>query len=241
VTFEVFDVYLEPLVDELLELWAGVPAYDITKDTGERSFQLRAMLLWTIHDFPGYGTVGGFAHQGYAACPWCGADLGAEHSVELGKCTYGGTRRWLPAEHPYRSDAMKCHFNGQMEDRPPPHVVSVEEQMQHAADYTAWKENGNSGGVTGDPSKIHGVKRLSILHRLPYWKVSLSFQSEVIYQSYESTEVINQSCRSGFRVMYQSHFVSDCRMTAAHRPLLVLQFLQQVLSEYGYIQGRCKL
>jgi hypothetical protein len=177
VTSEVFDVYLEPLVDELLELWAGVPAYDITKDMGQRSFQLRAMLLWTIHDFPGYGTVGGFAHQGYAACPWCGADLGAEHSVELGKCTYGGTRRWLPAEHPYRSDAMKWHFNGEIEDRPPPHAVSVEEQMQHAADYRAWKENGNSGGVTGDPSKIHGVKRLSSLHRLPYWKVSHSPRS----------------------------------------------------------------
>jgi len=38
VTSEVFNVYLEPLVDELLELWAGVPAYDITKDVGHRSF-----------------------------------------------------------------------------------------------------------------------------------------------------------------------------------------------------------
>ena len=61
-TSETFDVYLEPVVEELLELWVGIPAYDVTKDVGCRSFQLRAMLLWTIHDFPGYGTVGGFAH-----------------------------------------------------------------------------------------------------------------------------------------------------------------------------------
>jgi hypothetical protein len=178
VTSEVFDVYLEPLVDELLELWAGVPAYDITKDTGHRSFELRAMLLWTIHDFPGYGTVGGFSHQGYAACPWCGQDLGAEHSLELGKCTYGGTRRWLPPHHPYRADAMKEHFNGHKEERPLPRAVSVEEQMQHAADYAVWKAGVSRDGATGDPSKVHGVKRLSILHRLPYWKVSVCLATE---------------------------------------------------------------
>jgi hypothetical protein len=62
-----------------------IPAYDIMKDVGSRSFTLRGMLLWTIHDFLGYGTVGGFSHQGNAACPCCRSELGAEHSVELGK------------------------------------------------------------------------------------------------------------------------------------------------------------
>ena len=116
VTSETFDVYLEPLVEELLELWARIPAYNVTKDVGCRSFQLRTMLLWTIHDFPGYDTVGGFTHQGYAACPWCGSQLGGQHLVELGKQTYGGTRRWLPEDHPYRSEEMKIHFNGEMEN-----------------------------------------------------------------------------------------------------------------------------
>jgi hypothetical protein len=77
VTAEVFDVYLEPILEELLQLWVGVPAYDCTKDEGSRFFTLRGVLLWTIHDFPGYGTVGGFSHQGYAACPLCGSQLGA--------------------------------------------------------------------------------------------------------------------------------------------------------------------
>jgi hypothetical protein len=156
----------------LLELWEGVPAYDVTKDVGSRSFQLRAMLLWTIHDFPGYGTVEGFSHQGYAACPWCGVDLGAEHSVELGKQTYAGTRRWLPEDHPYRSAAMKDHFDGQMETGPKPREVTVEEQIEHARNCEAWRAAGHKDGGTGDPSKLHGVKRLSSLHRLPYWQVS---------------------------------------------------------------------
>jgi hypothetical protein len=68
VTSECFDVYLEPLVEELLELWSCVLAFDITKEEGLRNFKLRAMLIWTIHDFLGYGTVGGFAHQGFVAC-----------------------------------------------------------------------------------------------------------------------------------------------------------------------------
>lgn len=174
VTGDVFDVYLEPLVEELLELWAGVPAHDVTKDAGEKAFQLRAMLLWTIHDFPGYGTVGGFCHQGYAACPWCGEHLGAEHSIELSKQTYGGTRRWLPEDHPYRSEGMKDHFDGLMENRSKPRAVTVEEQMQHALQCEAWKAAGNREGAAGDPSKIFGLKRLSILFRLPYWRVSVS-------------------------------------------------------------------
>jgi hypothetical protein len=125
VTSEVFDVYLQPLVEEFLELWRGIPAYDIAKDVGSRSFTLRALLLWTIHDFPGYGTVGGFAHKRYTACPWCGPDLGVEHSVELGKQTYGGTRRWLPEQHAYRGVHMQGHFNGEAESRAKPRVVSV--------------------------------------------------------------------------------------------------------------------
>jgi len=85
VTVDVFDVYLEPLVDKLLQLWEGIPAYDIAKEARARDFTLRAMLLWTIHDFPDYGTVGGFSHQGFAACPCCDCNLNAEHFVELGK------------------------------------------------------------------------------------------------------------------------------------------------------------
>jgi hypothetical protein len=153
VTSEVFDVYLEPLVEEFLQLWEGVTVYDVTAELGLRMFMVRGVLMWTIHDFPGYGTVGGFFHQGYAACPWCGPELGAEHSIELGKQTYGGTRRWLPDDHKYRSPELKDHFNGEVETHAKPRPVTVEEQLQYPADYTAWKEAGNREGGAGDPSR----------------------------------------------------------------------------------------
>jgi hypothetical protein len=101
VTLELFDVYMEPLVEELLELWISVVGYDVTKPVGFCAFMLCVVLLRTIHDFSRYGTVGRFAHQGYAGCPWCGLELGAKHFVEFGKQTYGGTRRWLPENHKY--------------------------------------------------------------------------------------------------------------------------------------------
>ena len=63
-TGEHLDVYLEPLVEELLQLWKGVSAYDVCQDVGHQKFTLRGMLIWTIHDYPGYGAVSGFSHQG---------------------------------------------------------------------------------------------------------------------------------------------------------------------------------
>ena len=39
VTSEFFDVYLEPLVEELVQLWKGVIAYDVLKDLGSPDIQ----------------------------------------------------------------------------------------------------------------------------------------------------------------------------------------------------------
>ncbi|GJY16687.1 hypothetical protein Tco_0387109 [Tanacetum coccineum] len=45
------DVYLRPLIDDLKDLWAlkGVKTIDVA--TGQ-TFNMRAILLWTINDFP---------------------------------------------------------------------------------------------------------------------------------------------------------------------------------------------
>ncbi|TYK13546.1 uncharacterized protein E5676_scaffold299G00220 [Cucumis melo var. makuwa] len=51
------DVYLQPLIDELKELWNnGVRTFD---RTNEEYFRLHACLLWTINDFPAYGDLSG--------------------------------------------------------------------------------------------------------------------------------------------------------------------------------------
>ena len=49
------DVYLQPLVEELRELWdVGVEVYDASS---KNVFQLCAALMWIVHDFPAYADV----------------------------------------------------------------------------------------------------------------------------------------------------------------------------------------
>ena len=63
------DVYLAPLVEDLKFLWeVGVEAYDAYK---KQHFRLKAILLWTINDFPAYGNLSGCSIKGYYACPIC--------------------------------------------------------------------------------------------------------------------------------------------------------------------------
>ena len=49
------DVFMEPFVCDLLKLWIGIPVMNMSKPEGERNFNLRAMLIWTVNDFPAYG------------------------------------------------------------------------------------------------------------------------------------------------------------------------------------------
>ena len=44
------NVYIEPLIDELLKLWNGITMYDISRLIGHQQLQFHAMLVWTIHD-----------------------------------------------------------------------------------------------------------------------------------------------------------------------------------------------
>lgn len=63
------DVYLQPLVDELLQLWeVGVQTYDISL---KQNFQMKAALMWTISDFPAYGMLSGWSTAGRLSCPYC--------------------------------------------------------------------------------------------------------------------------------------------------------------------------
>ena len=92
------DIYLEPLVEDLKELWnKGVVVYDAYE---ERYFNLKAMLLWTINDFPAYGNLAGCTTKGKTACPICGEDTCAKWLKNCMKFSYQHTRRFLPLNHP---------------------------------------------------------------------------------------------------------------------------------------------
>jgi hypothetical protein len=54
------DVYLQPLVDELKELWEGIHVYDVLIPiTIERSFTLYGICAYTTHDYLGFGVFSG--------------------------------------------------------------------------------------------------------------------------------------------------------------------------------------
>ena len=52
--FQVKDmnVYIEPLIDELLKLCNGITMYDVSRPIRQRQFQFHAMVVWTIYDAP---------------------------------------------------------------------------------------------------------------------------------------------------------------------------------------------
>ncbi|NAW44972.1 hypothetical protein FGF76_23525, partial [Salmonella sp. gx-f4] len=52
------DIYLQPLIEKLKQLWAGVETYDVLK---KENFNLRAALLWTINDFLAYANLSGWS------------------------------------------------------------------------------------------------------------------------------------------------------------------------------------
>ena len=66
VTSEHFDVFLEPLIEEMLDLWNyGVYRIDAACYKESSHFILRAMLIWTIGDFLAYGMLGGCVTKGF--------------------------------------------------------------------------------------------------------------------------------------------------------------------------------
>jgi hypothetical protein len=64
------DVYLRPLVEKLLQLWAkpGVRAWDEHK---QEPFDIRALLFVTINDWPALSNFSGQTSKGYNACTHC--------------------------------------------------------------------------------------------------------------------------------------------------------------------------
>lgn len=176
------DVYLRPLLNELHQLWRGIPAQDFSQPMGSRCFNLRGLLMWTISDFPAYGLISGLSCKGYKGCPCCGpetdarmaktGDLRPDRTARGSKIVYGGIRRYLGRHHPYRK---YTRFNGHRETRTAPSTVSGLDIIRYAAWRQSYLDLGGRQGAPGDPLHSTGVKRLSAFFELPYWQVNKSF------------------------------------------------------------------
>jgi hypothetical protein len=106
-----FDVFLEPLIEELKELWKGVDTFHALYRDNKKDFTLRAVVLWCIHDFPALSTLSGQTTKGYYACIFCDKNpLSRSLRKKLG---YLGHRRYLPRDHPWRKH---LDFDGETKD-----------------------------------------------------------------------------------------------------------------------------
>lgn len=64
------DVYLQPSIEGLIELWNdGTQTYD--NASKNETFDMRVGLLWTISDFLVYGILFGWNVYGENACSCC--------------------------------------------------------------------------------------------------------------------------------------------------------------------------
>jgi len=120
------DVYLQPLIDELKELWEkGVETWDAKV---KKNFTLRAVLLWTVNDFPAYAMLSGWSTKGKFACPYCHKDTDYLWLKFGSKHCYMGHCRFLPSEHRWRRN--KVSFNNKVEHREAPVPLSGEQVLQ---------------------------------------------------------------------------------------------------------------
>ncbi|KAK9214285.1 hypothetical protein WN944_006278 [Citrus x changshan-huyou] len=169
------DVYLAPLIEDLQTLWdVGVEAYDAYK---KEFFNLPAVLLWTINDFPAYGNLAGCTVKGYYACPYCGEDMPKCRLKHSKKNAYIGHRRWLPHDHPFRT--QKQPFNNKHEREPPPNPLNSEaifrkvESIENKWGKVKDKKRKKRGEKKDDDDDRVWWKKKSIFFKLEYWKYLL--------------------------------------------------------------------
>lgn len=160
------DVYLTPLIDDLRQLWeGGVETYDVYR---EENFMLKAVLLWTINDFPAYGNLSGSKVKGYLGCPICADQTFAKCLKHSKKMSYTGHRRFLPGNHPYRR--QKRAFNGKNELKPPPTILNGIEVFARVEGINCvWGKKSKTAQAKGDDKKCPWKKK-SIFFNLEYWK-----------------------------------------------------------------------
>ncbi|XP_062029071.1 uncharacterized protein LOC133745094 [Rosa rugosa] len=162
------DIYLQPLIDDLKILWDGVEGvYDALRGD---YFKLKAVLLWTINDFPAYGNLSGSIVKGYNACPIC-LDQTRPHRLKRGKkMAFMRHRRFLPRHHPYRKQAAA--FDNTIEEDLPPLPLTGEEVFSRVEGLNCVcgkkKRSPPAKGVEeqGRPC----WKKKSVFFELEYWK-----------------------------------------------------------------------
>ncbi|KAI3465172.1 hypothetical protein Pfo_021835 [Paulownia fortunei] len=141
----------------------GIEAYDATT---ERIFQLHAAIMWTIYDFPAYGTVSRWSTKGYYACP-----IYLEDTVSQRLCSkicYIGHHRFLHDKYSWHKNKS---FNEKFESEGLPRIFSSSQiltQLDVLPEVTFGKDPAVTGKRRRSVGDTNWVKK-SIFFELEYW------------------------------------------------------------------------
>ncbi|GKE09693.1 zinc finger, PHD-type containing protein [Tanacetum coccineum] len=154
------NVYLRPLIENLKVLWdrKGVKTIDVA--SGQK-FNMRAMVLWTINDFPARSSLSGWS----------------------GKTAYVGHKRFLKKPHKWR---RSLEFNGQTDNTDPPKEFGrdvILAQLDRLPTRVKGKHPSH-GGVKIKRNvhvELNWTKR-SIFYELEYWSfLSLRHNLDIMH------------------------------------------------------------
>jgi len=160
------DVYLQPLIDELHDLWVnGVLTWD---EKEKKNFTLHAILLWTINDFPAYAMLSGWSTKGKFACPYCHKHTDYLWLKHGSKHCYLGHRRFQPMNHKWRRN--KTSFNNKAETREAPVPLSGDQVLR---DYESFQQvtfgkDTRKRKQRDEENRWHNWRKKSIFFQLPY-------------------------------------------------------------------------
>ncbi|GJZ85542.1 hypothetical protein Tco_0650881, partial [Tanacetum coccineum] len=171
---QIIDVFLRPLIDEMKDLYdVGVDTYDAYR---RQNFRMKAILLWTVSDFPAYAMLSGWSTHGKLACPHCMGNIDSFQLQHGGKsCWFDCHRRFLPKDHAFRRDKKGFWAKNTVSSTPPPELNGFEIWQQIYAYPTVYEGtpyNPKNTKIPGFGVTHNWVKR-SIFWELPYWHLLL--------------------------------------------------------------------
>jgi hypothetical protein len=172
------DVFLEPLMEDMTKLWnEGVRIWD---EYCHEYFNLRAIILVTIHDSPGGATLSGQKTKGKNGCVVCVDGTASMYLKSSKKLVFMGHRRFLMKQHKYRK--MKAEFNNHLESEGAPKPYSgklVFEIVKNIHVVFGKGKNKGEKRKRTDPSTYTTFKKQSIFfsstsHTGRIWKFATS-------------------------------------------------------------------
>ncbi|XP_028116992.1 uncharacterized protein LOC114314735 [Camellia sinensis] len=125
------DVYMRPLVDELIQLWKN-DTLTCDASTGE-TFCMGAALLWTIYDWPTFSDMSGWRTKSHYSCYTCNNEPYFESLRS--KTAYTNHRCYLPEDHLERKKSRA--YNGKHEKRKRSLVIPIEKIQQQLDSVTS--------------------------------------------------------------------------------------------------------